>query len=181
MRVESVDEVEILRRMEEGIYNQEEYEKALAWTQARIARKAATTTPTSYALPASRRMSSGRSPSRCTLHHQGSDSGQSQAARAVWGGNAWATTRIAAGFQGQRQWTDHWPNCDYPEAVLNSIVRLCAARRSLSPLPPRTTCLNAVSACCSGNLLTNQAQRFRRRTHLLVAPRLSKRVTGCEA
>ena len=33
LHVESVDEVEILRRMEEGIYNQEEYEKALAWTK----------------------------------------------------------------------------------------------------------------------------------------------------
>lgn len=32
MRVESVDEVEILRRMEEGIYNKKEYENALAWT-----------------------------------------------------------------------------------------------------------------------------------------------------
>ena len=33
MRVESVDEVEILRRMEEGIYNKEEFERALAWTK----------------------------------------------------------------------------------------------------------------------------------------------------
>ena len=33
MRVESVDEVEILRRMEEGIYNEEEYQKALKWTR----------------------------------------------------------------------------------------------------------------------------------------------------
>ena len=34
MRVESVDEVEIIRRMTEGIYDQAEYEKALAWVKA---------------------------------------------------------------------------------------------------------------------------------------------------
>ena len=33
MRIESVDEVEIIRRMTEGIYDQKEYEKALAWTK----------------------------------------------------------------------------------------------------------------------------------------------------
>ena len=27
---------------------------------------------------------------------------------------------LAAGFQGQRQWTDFYPNCDFPEAMLNS-------------------------------------------------------------
>ena len=34
MRVESVDEVEIIRRMTEGIYDKAEFEKALAWTKA---------------------------------------------------------------------------------------------------------------------------------------------------
>ena len=33
MRVESVDEVEVLRRIELEIYDQKEYEKALAWTK----------------------------------------------------------------------------------------------------------------------------------------------------
>ena len=33
MRVESVDEVEIIRRMTEGIYDEAEYQKALKWTQ----------------------------------------------------------------------------------------------------------------------------------------------------
>ena len=33
MRVESVDEVEIIRRMTEGIYDHAEYEKALAWAK----------------------------------------------------------------------------------------------------------------------------------------------------
>ena len=33
MRVESVDEVEIIRRMTEGIYDHEEFEKALKWAK----------------------------------------------------------------------------------------------------------------------------------------------------
>ena len=54
------------------------------------------------------------------LHHQGPDATAIHnlpegCEEEMVGHNA-----IAAGFQGQRQWTDHWPNCDYPEAVLNS-------------------------------------------------------------
>ena len=34
MRVESVDEVEIIRRMTEGIYDEAEFEKAMSWTKS---------------------------------------------------------------------------------------------------------------------------------------------------
>ena len=75
MRVESVDEVEILRRMEEGIYNKEDYERALAWTKEHCKEEEMTIPillissakkELSSSLP-SRRKNNGNSPSRCTL------------------------------------------------------------------------------------------------------------------
>ena len=108
----------------------------------------------------SRRTSSGSSAIKMMLHHQGSDAAAiptcpSRALRRKCCGH----NAIAAGFQGQRQWTDHWPNCDYPEAILNSSFDFGTARRSLSSSPPRTTC-STVWVCCSCKLLTNRAQIF---------------------
>ena len=64
MRVESVDEVEILRRMEEGIYNEEEYQRALAWTK-NIARWDVMIILISLSSATKRKKNSGNSPLKC--------------------------------------------------------------------------------------------------------------------
>jgi L-fucose/D-arabinose isomerase len=46
--------------------------------------------------------------------------GNPQLAGLGFGEEAMGHNAIAAGFQGQRQWTDHFPNGDFTEAILNS-------------------------------------------------------------
>ena len=127
MRVESVDEVEILRRMEEGIYNQEEVEQALAWTKAHCKEGRDDNPEAVEFMGETRRIQFTPEEKEkqweftikmyCIIKDliQGNPNLPAQFKEEMLGHNA-----IAAGFQGQRQWTDHWPNCDYPEAVLNS-------------------------------------------------------------
>lgn len=82
---------------------------------------------------------------------------------------------IAAGFQGQRQWTDHWPNCDYPEAVLNSSFDFTGKKEPMV-FATENDVLNGISMLFM-KLLTNRAQIFADvRTYW--SPEATKRVTG---
>ena len=53
---------------------------------------------------------------------------------------------IAAGFQGQRQWTDFLPNGDFSEAILNSSFDWNGIRERSRSLPKTTPLM--VSRCC---------------------------------
>lgn len=82
---------------------------------------------------------------------------------------------IAAGFQGQRQWTDHWPNCDYPEAILNSSFDF-EGKKEPMVFATENDVLNGLSMLFMG-LLTNRAQIFADvRTYW--SQEATKRVTG---
>ncbi len=50
--------------------------------------------------------------------------GNPRLAELDWGEEALGHNAILGGFQGQRQWTDHFPNGDFMEAMLNSFFRL---------------------------------------------------------
>ena len=127
MRVESVDEVEILRRMEEGIYDHEEYERALKWTKEHCKEGRDDNPESVKFLGKDRKIKFTPEEKQkqweftikmyCIIKDlmHGNNDLPEEFDEEKLGHNA-----IAAGFQGQRQWTDHWPNCDYPEAVLNS-------------------------------------------------------------
>ena len=65
---------------------------------------------------------------------------------------------IAAGFQGQRQWTDFYPNCDFPESILNSSFDWNGAREPYV-LATENDTLNGVSMLFM-KLLTGRAQIF---------------------
>ncbi len=173
MRVESVDEVEILRRMEEGIYNEEEYKKALAWTKehCKMGRddnpdfvrfsdeekeKQWEFTVKMYCIIKDLMAGNKDLPEGCEEE--------------MVGHNA-----IAGGFQGQRQWTDHWPNCDYPEALLNSTFDHNGAREPYT-LATENDILNGLGMLFM-RLLTHRAQIFADvRTYW--SPEATKRVTG---
>lgn len=173
MRVESVDEVEILRRMEEGIYNKEDYEKALAWTKEHCKegrddnpgfvkfsdekkKEQWEFTVKMYCIIKDLMGGNNRLPEGCEEE--------------MVGHNA-----IAAGFQGQRQWTDHWPNCDYPEALLNSTFDFTGAREPFT-FATENDVLNGLGMLFM-SLLTNRAQIFADvRTYW--SPEACKRVTG---
>ncbi len=173
MRVESVDEVEILRRMEEGIYNEEEYQKALAWTKehCKMGRddnpdfvkfsdeekeKQWEFTVKMYCIIKDLMAGNKDLPEGCEEE--------------MVGHNA-----IAGGFQGQRQWTDHWPNCDYPEALLSSTFDHNGAREPYT-LATENDVLNGLGMLFM-RLLTHRAQIFADvRTYW--SPEATKRVTG---
>ena len=118
MRVESVDEVEVLRRMEEGIYDQEEYERALEWTK-KYCREDFDKNP--EWIRKDRRTKDEQWEFTVKMYviikdlMRGNEALAEKFPEEAIGHNA-----IVGGFQGQRQWTDHWPNCDFPEALLST-------------------------------------------------------------
>lgn len=156
MRVESVDEVEILRRMEENIYDEEEYQKALAWTKEHC--------PEGFDKNPDFAQKSREQKDKdweftvkmmCIIKDllNGNDRLPKGCEEEMVGHNA-----IAGGFQGQRQWTDHWPNADFAEAMLNTSFDWNGAREPYVFATENDT-LNAVSMLFN-KLLTNKSQMF---------------------
>ncbi|MBQ7715251.1 MAG: L-fucose isomerase [Clostridia bacterium] len=156
MRVESVDEVEILRRMEEGIYVKEDVEKALAWTKAHC-KEGRDDNPDFVKFSPEQKEKQWEFTIKmyCIIKDlmNGNPNLPAGFEEEMAGHNA-----IAAGFQGQRQWTDHWPNCDYPEAVLNSTFDYTGAREPYI-LATENDILNGIGMLFM-KLLTNRAQIF---------------------
>ena len=165
LRVESVDEVEILRRMEEGIYNKEEVEKALAWTKEHCKEGRDDNPEYVDFLGEKRRIKFTKEEKEkqweftikmyCIIKDLmlGNDKLPEEFKEEMLGHNA-----ICAGFQGQRQWTDHWPNCDYPEAVLNSSFDFEGKKEPLS-FATENDVLNGLCMMFM-KLLTGRAQIF---------------------
>ena len=156
MRVESVDEVEILRRIDKGIYDHELYEKALAWTRANCP-EGLDKNPDFIRKTAEEKAADWEFTVKTALIIQdlmsGNDNLPEGCEEETVGHNA-----IAAGFQGQRQWTDAYPNADFPEAILNSSFDWNGAREPFV-LATENDTLNGVSMLLM-KLLTNRAQLF---------------------
>ena len=175
LRVESVDEVEILRRMEEGIYNQEDYEKALAWTKEHC-KEGRDDNPDFVKFNREQKDKQWEFTIKmyCIIKDliQGNDKLPDKFGEEKLGHNA-----IAAGFQGQRQWTDHWPNCDYPEAVLNSSFDYTGKKEPIT-FATENDVLNGIGMLFC-KLLTNRAQIFAD-VRTFWSPEATRRVTGYE-
>ena len=156
MRVESVDEVEIIRRMTEGIYDKNEYEKALAWAkkECRIGFDKN---------PDGMRRSDEKKAEEFDFSvlsaliikdlMNGNPSLPEGCEEEAVGHNA-----IAAGFQGQRQWTDFYPNGDFAESILNSSFDWNGAREPYV-LATENDILNGIGMLLM-KLLTNRPQIF---------------------
>lgn len=173
MRVESVDEVEIIRRIAENIFDPAEYERALAWTKKNCpegfdknpeyAQKTAEEKEKDWEFVVKM---------MCIIKDlmNGNKNLPEGCEEEAVGHNA-----IAAGFQGQRQWTDFYPNCDFPEAMLNSSFDWEGAREPYI-LATENDALNGVSMLFN-KLLTNTAQIFADvRTYW--SPEAVKKATG---
>ena len=156
MRVESVDEVEILRRMEEGIYNEQEYEKALAWVKTHC-KEGRDDNPDFVKFSPEQKEKQWEFTVKmyCIIKDlmKGNDTLPDKFEEEKAGHNA-----IAGGFQGQRQWTDHWPNCDFPEALLSSTFDYEGAREPYT-LATENDVLNGMCMLIM-RLLTHRAQIF---------------------
>ncbi len=173
MRVESVDEVEIIRRMTENIYDEEEYQKALAWTKEKCP-EGFDKNPEFVRSSAEKKESDWEFVVKmmCIIKDlmNGNDNLPEGREEEMVGHNA-----IAAGFQGQRQWTDFYPNCDFAEALLNTTFDWTGVREPYI-LATENDVLNGISMLF-GKLLTNQAQIFADvRTYW--SPEAVKRTTG---
>ena len=156
MRVESVDEVEIIRRMTEGIYDKKEYEKALAWVKAKCNPDFDKNPPELQRTKEQKEKDwEFTAKMACIIKDlmNGNPNLPEGAEEEMVGHNA-----IAAGFQGQRQWTDFYPNCDFPESILNSTFDWNGAREPYI-LATENDTLNGVSMLFM-KLLTGRAQIF---------------------
>ena len=156
MRVESVDEVEILRRMEEHIYNEDEYQKALAWVK-KYCKQGFDKNPDFVKKSDEQKEKDWEFTAKMAVIiedlYQGNPNLPEGCGEEAVGHNA-----ICGGFQGQRQWTDHWPNCDFPEAILNTSFDWNGAREPFI-LATENDTLNGASMLFM-KLLTNRPQMF---------------------
>ena len=156
MRVESVDEVEIIRRMTEGIYDQAEFEKALAWTKANAV-EGFDKNPENMQKTREEKDEQWEFVVKMMVIIKDLMNGNKNLPEGCEeervGHNA-----IAAGFQGQRQWTDFYPNCDFPEAMLNSSFDWNGAREPYI-LATENDVLNGLGMLFM-KLLTNRPQMF---------------------
>ena len=173
MRVESVDEVEIIRRMEQGIYDQKEYEKALAWTKAHCPEGFDKNPKEIQRTPAQKEKEwEFTVKMMCIIKDlmNGNKNLPAGCEEEMVGHNA-----IAAGFQGQRQWTDFYPNGDFSEAMLNTTFDWNGAREPYI-LSTENDILNGLSMLFM-KLLTNRAQMFSD-VRTFWSPSSVKRCTG---
>ncbi len=156
MRVESVDEVEIIRRMTEEIYDKAEYEKALKWTKEKC-KEGYDKNPDFVKDSDEEKEKSWEFVVKMMVIIKdlmnGNQNLPAGCEEEMVGHNA-----IAAGFQGQRQWTDFYPNCDFPEALLNTSFDWNGAREPYV-LATENDVLNGLGMLFM-KLLTNRAQIF---------------------
>ena len=175
MRVESVDEVELLRRMNEHIYNEDEYQRALAWAKEKC--KIGFDKNPEFVRKSEKEMEEAfefvvKSMVIIKDLYQGNPNLPEGREEEAIGFNA-----IAGGFQGQRQWTDHFPNTDFAEALLNSSFDWEGAREPFVTATENDS-LNGATMLFN-KLLTNTAQIFADvRTYW--SAEAVKRVTGYE-
>ncbi len=174
IRTEFVESVEILRRIDEGIYDKKEYAKALAWTKENCKEGKDHNAP-SKQVDAARKEHEWETVVKMALICRDLMVGNPKLTEMGYREEGLGRNAIIGGFQGQRQWTDYQPNADFPEAILNSSFDWNGIREAFV-FATENDSLNAVSMLF-GHLLTNTAQIFSDvRTYW--SPDSVKRVTG---
>ncbi|MCU0872691.1 MAG: L-fucose isomerase [Pirellulaceae bacterium] len=157
MRSEAIDMTEFARRMHKRIYDQAEYDRALAWVKVNC--------------PEGKDFNSEDTQrSRAQLDREWELSvqmaliardlmvGNPALAAAGYGEEALGHNAICAGFQGQRQWTDFYPNGDFMEAILNTSFDWNGIRAPYV-VATENDALNGITMLF-GHLLTNTSQMF---------------------
>lgn len=174
MRVESVDMTEVARRIDRGIFDPREFREASAWVRANC--------PEGVDLNRKKRSRKQKDAEwafcvKCAMIVRDLMVGSPRLAALGFGEEALGHNAIAAGFQGQRQWTDHYPNGDFLEAILNSSFDWTGIREPYI-VATENDSLNGL-CMLFGHLLTGTAQIFADvRTYW--SPASVKRVTGQE-
>ncbi|MCW5933317.1 MAG: L-fucose isomerase [Fimbriimonadia bacterium] len=174
MRVMTVDMVEFVRRMERGIYDPQEYERAMTWVKTHCPEEEDYNPPDKQMSRAEKDRTWEIS-LKCALIARDLMVGNPRLAELGFEEEAQGFNGIAGGFQGQRQWTDHLPNGDFLEAILCSSFDWNGIRQPYI-VATENDFLNGV-CMLFGHLLTGSAQIFADvRTYW--SPEAVKRVSG---
>lgn len=174
MRVEVIDMTEFLRRIDEEVFDQEEFQRAMPWVKANCKEGREYNPPQ---LQRSRAMKDAdwEKVVKMALITRDLMVGNPRLAQLGFGEEALGHNAIVSGFQGQRQWTDYQPNGDFLEAILNTSYDWNGLRQPYM-VATENDCLNGATMLF-GHLLTNTAQIFADvRTYW--SPEAVKRVTG---
>ena len=157
MRVEYVDMSEFARRVDEGIYDPEEYERAIDWVRVNCT-EGRDHNPPQVQHTREQKDREWQTVVQMAMIARDLMVGNPRLAELGYGEEALGHNTIASGFQGQRQWTDHFPNGDFLEAMLNSSFDWNGIREPYV-VATENDCLNGV-CMLFGHLLTNTAQIF---------------------
>ncbi|MFC2015354.1 L-fucose isomerase [Chloroflexota bacterium] len=176
MRVEPVDMTEFVRRMDEDIFDPDEFERALTWVKANCPEGK------DYNPPGQERSRAQKAEDwavsiKMAMIARDLMVGNSRLEELGYGEEALGRNAILSGFQGQRQWTDHYPNGDFMEAILNSSFDWDGIRQPYI-VATENDALNGV-CMLFGHLLTGTAQVFADVRTYWSADAI-KRVTGFE-
>ena len=191
LRSESVDLVEILRRIDLGIYDKEEFEKAMAWIEKYCKPNEGhdynEDRPLFPGTPMTTFNGKGKGKTReekdldwaftvkCMMVIRDLMHGNPRLLEMGYKEEALGHNAIAGGVQGQRQWTDYKPNFDFPEALMCTSFDWNGIREA-DVLATENDSLNGISMLF-GHLLSNRGVMFSDiRTYW--SPEAVKRVTG---
>jgi L-fucose/D-arabinose isomerase len=174
MRNEYIDMSEFVRRIDEEIYDKEEFDRALAWVKKNC-KEGTDYNPAELQLSRERKDKNWEFVTKMVMIGRDLMIGNPKLAELGFAEEANGHNAIAGGFQGQRQWTDHFPNGDFMEATLNSSFDWNGIREAFV-VATENDSLNGV-AMLFGHLLTNTPSVFADvRTYW--SPDAVERVTG---
>ncbi|MCV2394253.1 L-fucose isomerase [Actinotalea sp. M2MS4P-6] len=174
MRNEYVESIELLRRIDEGIYDDAEYEVARAWVREHCV-QGEDRNPDHHKIDEAEAERQWDFVTKMALIGRDLMLGNPALAAKGFVEEAGGFNAILAGFQGQRQWTDYQPNGDFLETILNTNFDWSGTRQP-SLVATENDSLNGVSMLF-GHLLTNTPQIFSDvRTYW--SPEAVERVTG---
>ena len=175
MRTEVVDMSEVARRVEESIYDPEEFERALKWVKENCKEQEDIVNPPEYRRSKEQREADWEYVVKMVLIGKDLMVGNPRLKDLGFGEESRGRNAIAGGFQGQRSWTDHYPNGDFMEIMLNTSFDWNGIREAFI-FATENDHLNGISMLF-GHLLTNTAQIFSDvRTYW--SPEAIERVTG---
>jgi L-fucose/D-arabinose isomerase len=157
IRAECVDMSEIQRRLQQGIFDKAEFETAMAWVKAKCVEGRDFNEPEVRHSPA-QKAKEWEVAVQMALIARDLMVGNPKLAEMGFREESLGHNAIAAGFQGQRHWTDFMPNGDFMETILNSSFDWTGPRQPMI-LATENDCLNG-AGMLFGNLLTGEAQIF---------------------
>ena len=157
MRNEYIDSAELIRRIEKHIYDEKEFQKAIAWTRQHC-HEGEDYNPKEKQLSREQKDKDWEYVVKMTIIIRDLMTGNPTLAQKGFGEEALGHNALVSGFQGQRQWTDFLPNGDFSEAILNSSFDWNGIRPPFM-VATENDSLNGISMLF-GYLLTNTAQIF---------------------